>query len=79
MSPETNVPAPSERITLDDLKNRATKVKELATSEAKVAVKRAVDTSEARTLFVMVGVAVVVASVAFYLGARSAGCRSGEM
>jgi len=70
-TPDPNAAVPAERITLDDLKHRAEQVKDLAVQDAKSAVGAVVDTSEARTLMIMVGVAVAVASIAFFLGTRS--------
>jgi len=63
---------PAEKITLEDLKHRAGQVKDLAVTETKSAVSSALDTSEVKTLLMIAGVVVVAASVAFFLGARTA-------
>ena len=71
MSADTPDTQPVERITLDDLKHRAEQVKDLAVTDAKSAVASVIDTNETRTLLIIVGVVVVAASIAFFLGARS--------
>ncbi len=73
-TPDSRAPLPAERITLDDLKHRAEQVKDLAVNDARDAVATAFDTSEARTLLFAAGVVVAIASIAFFLGARSVRC-----
>lgn len=74
-SAKTPAPEPVERITLDDLKHRAEQVKDLAVVETKTAAASVLDTNEAKTLMIIAGVVVLAASVAFFLGARSASPR----
>lgn len=71
MSPKpADTPAP-ERVTLDDIKHRAEAVKDLAVSDAKEAVGRVISDDATRTLLIVAGVVVAVASVAYLLGSRS--------
>ena len=74
-TPKPDAAPPVERITLDDLKHRAGQVKDLAVTETKTAVATALDTNEAKTLMIIAGVVVLAASLAFFLGARSASPR----
>ena len=74
-TPKPDAAPPVERITLDDLKHRAGQVQDLAVTETKSAVASVLDTNEAKTLMIIAGVVVLAASVAFFLGARSAGSR----
>lgn len=60
------------KITIDDVKHRAESVTDLAVSEAKGAVTRVTQTDGAKLAMFAVGAVVLVASVAFYLGTRSA-------
>lgn len=77
MTPDPTTPQtpPAERITLDDIKHRAGQVKDLAVTETKSAVASVIDTNETKTLLIIAGVVVVAASLAFFLGARSASSR----
>lgn len=68
MSPDPATPA-EERITLDDIKHRAEAVKDLAVVDARDAIGKVVSDDSVKTLLYMAGAVVVVASVAFFLGA----------
>ncbi len=71
MSAKQDITQSAERITLDQIKHRAEAVKELAVSDAKSTVSAVLDTDATRTLFMVAGIVVVAASLAFYLGART--------
>lgn len=60
------------RVTIEDLKHRAEDVKSKAVAQAKGAVDTVVGESGERTLLVVVGIVVVAASLAYFLGMRSA-------
>ncbi len=66
-----------EHISLDDLKHRAEAVKDLAVSEAKEAASRVAEMDATRKALIVIGVAVAVVSVAYFLGTR-AGRFTGE-
>jgi hypothetical protein len=70
-SAKAPVSEPAERITLDDLKHRAEVVKDLAVTDTKSAVAAVLDTNETKTLLIVAGVVIAVASIAFFLGTRS--------
>ncbi len=70
MSPEAQAPV-EPRVTIDDLKHRAEAVKSLAVRETKDAVNTVFDENATRTLIIVAGVVVVVASLAFFLGSKS--------
>lgn len=61
----------TERVTLEQIKHRAEEIKDLAAVEAKDAAARVMGEESVKTLVLVVGVVVVAASVAYYLGARS--------
>lgn len=63
---------PQERVTLDELKQRAVEVQNLAVVEAKEVVREVYEQDITRVALVAVGVVVVVASLAYYLGTRAA-------
>jgi hypothetical protein len=65
------------RVTLDQIRHRADEVTELAVADAKAAASAVVRNEGARTLFVIAGAVVVVASLAYFAGVRS--CRVREM
>lgn len=73
MSAKETVPTqpPAEKITLDDLKDRVDKVKNLTVSETKRVSADVLETNAARTLMIVAGVVVVAASFAFYLGSTT--------
>lgn len=60
------------KVTIDDLKHRAHDVKNKAVAEAKGAVDAVMGDEGQRTLLVIAGIVIVAASIAFYLGTRSA-------
>ena len=63
---------PQERVTLDELKQRAVEVQNLAVVEAKEVVQEVYQQNVTRAALVAVGVVVVAASLAYYLGTRAA-------
>lgn len=67
--------APEERVTLEQLKLRAERIASLAVSESKRVAHDAYEESFSKTVLVVVGVVVVAASLAYFLGSR-AGRRS---
>jgi hypothetical protein len=71
MTAQQDTTPATERITLDQIKHRAEAVKDLAVSDAKATVSAALDTDATRTLFMIAGIVVVAASMAFYLGSHS--------
>lgn len=62
------------KITVDDVKQRAMAVRDLAYSEAKRAANSALRERAAQTAIVGVVAVVALTSLAFYLGARKARC-----
>jgi len=60
-----------EHISLDDLKHRAEAVKDLAVSEAKDAASRVAEMDATKKALIVIGVAVAVVSVAYFLGTRA--------
>ena len=67
--------APEERVTLDQLRDRAQKVSDLAVSESKRVANDVYEENLSKAVLVAVGIVVVAASVAYFLGSR-AGKRS---
>lgn len=63
---------PAEEITLDEIKQRAGAVRDLALSEAKRVSSEALQQDITKVALVAVGVVVVVASLAYFMGASSA-------
>lgn len=72
MSVSDTTGLPERHVTIDEIRQRVETVKSMAVSEAKEAVDMVVDESATRTLLVVAGLVVVAASLAFYLGSRSA-------
>ena len=70
--------APEERVTLEQLKARAEKVQGLAVSESKRVANDVYEENISRALLVAVGVVVLAASFAYFLGSR-AGRRSATL
>ena len=64
--------APEERVTLEQLKLRAEKVSGLAVSESKRLANDVYEENFSKTVLIVVGVVVVAASLAYFLGARAA-------
>jgi len=65
-------PVDAPKITLDDIKHRAEAVKDLAVSDAKSAVAVVTEADATKKLMIAVGVVVIVASFAYFLGSRAA-------
>lgn len=63
---------PAEQVTLDELKQRAEQVKDLAVSDTKQVVREVYAQDVTRAALVAVGVVVVAASLAYFLGTRAA-------
>jgi hypothetical protein len=63
--------APEERVTLEQLKHRAEAISNLAVSESKRVASEVYDQNVTRAVLVAVGVVVVAASFAYFLGARA--------
>jgi len=65
--------APEERVTLEQLKARAERISALAVSETKRVTHDVYEENATKALLVAVGVVVVVASFAYFLGSRAGG------
>lgn len=63
--------APEERVTLEQLKDRAEKLSNLALSESKRVATDVYEENLSKAVLVAVGVVVVAASLAYFLGSRS--------
>jgi hypothetical protein len=63
--------APEERVTLDQLKGRVEKIQNLALSETKRVANDVYDQNITRAALVAVGVVVVAASLAYFLGSKA--------
>jgi len=63
---------PNERVSLDEIKQRAVEVRDLAVVSTKEVASEIYEQNVTRTALVVVGVVVVAASIAFYLGTRAA-------
>ncbi len=63
---------PKERVSLDELKQRAVQLQDLAVMKTKRAVHTAYEQDVTRAALIAVGVVVVAASLAYYLGTRAA-------
>ena len=61
-----------ERVTVDELKQRAEQIQDLALTQTKQVVREVYEQNVTRAALVAVGVVVVAASVAYYLGTRAA-------
>jgi len=61
-----------ERVSLDEIKQRVAEVQNLAIVQAKEVALEVYEQDVTRIALVAVGVVVVVASLAFYLGSRAA-------
>jgi hypothetical protein len=78
MSPDAPSSTAIERVSIDDIRHRAVNVKSQALSEAKGAVDEVLGESGVRTLVIVAGLVVVAASLAFFLGSRTASARMAE-
>lgn len=75
MTASSDLPAgDAGRISIDDIRHRAESVKDLAVTDAKAAVDTVVHADPTKKALVAIGVLVVVASVAYFLGTRAARC-----
>lgn len=63
-------PEPAERITIEDVKLHAERVKDLAVSDTKEAVRSVMSQDATRTLAIVAGVVVAAACVGYLLAAR---------
>jgi hypothetical protein len=63
--------APEERVTLEQLKHRAEEISDLAVSESKRVAGVVYDQNVTRAVIVAVGVVVVAASLAYFMGSRA--------
>ena len=63
---------PAERVSLDEIKQRATTIQNLAVVQAKEVAHEVYEQDVTRALLVALGVVVVVASLAYYVGSRAA-------
>jgi hypothetical protein len=63
---------PEERVSLDEIKQRASTVQNLAVVQAKEVAHEVYEQNVTRALIVALGVVVVAASVAYYVGSRAA-------
>jgi hypothetical protein len=63
---------PEERVTVDELKQRVEQIQDLALTQTKQVVQDVYEQNVTRAALVALGVIVVAASVAYYLGTRAA-------
>ena len=63
--------APEARVTLDQLRDRAHKVTDLAVSESKRVANDVYEENVSKAVLVAVGIVVVAASLAYVLGSRA--------
>jgi len=63
---------PAERVTIDEIKQRATQVQDLAVEDTKLVVREVYEQNVTRAALIAVGVVVVAASIAYLLGRRAA-------
>ena len=63
---------PAQRVSIDEIKQRATEVQNLAVVQAKEVVHEVYERDVTRAALVALGVVLVAASLAFYLGSRAA-------
>ena len=64
--------APDERVTLDGLKQRVGQIQDHALTQTKQVVHEVYEKDVTRAALVAVGVVIVAASLAYYLGTRAA-------
>lgn len=76
MSPESTTEVPRETLTIEDVKVRAERVRDLATTQAKQAVKDVAAQPMARTVTIIAVAVGVGLSVAFFFGNRSGARRA---
>ena len=63
---------PEERVTVDELSQRVEQIQDMALTQTKQVVHRVYEQDVTRAALVALGVVVVAASVAYYLGTRAA-------
>jgi hypothetical protein len=63
---------PQERVSLDEIKQRATTIQNLAVVQAKEVVNEVYEQNVTRAALVALGVVIVVGSLAYYVGSRAA-------
>ncbi len=63
---------PEERVSLDEIKQRAGTIQNLAVVQAKEVVHEVYEQNVTRAALVALGVVVVAASLAYYIGTRAA-------
>jgi len=63
---------PQERVSLEEIRQRAAEVQNLAVIQAKEVASEVYEQNVTRAALVALGVVVVAASLAYYLGARAA-------
>ena len=63
--------APEERVTLDQLKHRAERIADLAVGESKRLATEVYEQNVTKAVLVAVGVVLVTASIAYFLGSRA--------
>jgi len=62
---------PSERVSLDELKQRAGQIQDMALVQSKQVVREIYEANVTRAVLVAVGVVVVAASIAYFLGTQA--------
>ena len=63
---------PAERVSLDEIKSHARKIQDLAVVQTKEVAHQVYDQDVTRAAIIAVGVIVVAASLAYYLGRQAA-------
>jgi hypothetical protein len=63
---------PEERVSLDEIKHRVEQIQDLALTQTKSVVSEVYEQNVTRAALVALGVVVVAASVAYFLGVRAA-------
>ena len=63
---------PEERVSLDEIKQRVGEIQNLAVVQAKEVVNEVYEQNVTRAVLVAVGVVVVAASLAYFIGTRAA-------
>ena len=63
---------PEERVTIDELKQRVEQIQDMALTQSKRVVHEVYEQDVTRAALVALGVVVVAASVAYFLGTRAA-------
>jgi len=77
-----NTPAdntPDRRVSLDEIRHKAESVKSQAIREVRDATDTVVQSKEGQTLAIVVGIVVLAASFAFFLGSRSSAARAARI